>query len=124
MSIKKDEMLGYQKFKKTKTYIVTVELEAVAKTLKEAEELFDKPSLKTSMEQSFGETHRETVEANYINEEVYYDKDDDEVKKIEEYLPIMDEDIDTGEEFENEEDGEWSADEWEWKKNPDGTDKK
>ena len=44
-----------------------------------------------------------------------------EWKKIEECVPRDDEDIDTGKRFLNYEDPDWISDDYEWRKNEDGT---
>ena len=115
-----NEEIGYQKWEVRKTYEVDVLYTIVAKTKKEAEELFEKKEcIKVEDVDDYGETFRETITGKHVNDMA----GDEPVswKKIEECLPRDDEDIDTGKRFLNYEDPDWSKDDFEWVKNEDGT---
>ena len=112
--------IGYQKWKVTKTYEVTMIYEVVAKTKEEAEELFERKEDPKEEIDEYGRTFRETIKSKY-----YFDLSGDEPvewKKIEECLPGEDTDYDTNQTYKNYEDSDWSKDEYEWYKNEDGTD--
>ena len=115
-----DKEIGYQKWFVKKTYEVEVEYEIVTKTKEEAEELLEKKEcVKVEDIDDYGDTFRETITGKHVN-----DMSGDEPvewKKIEECLPRDDEDIDTGKRFLNYEDPDWVSDDYEWKKNEDGT---
>ena len=112
--------IGYQKWRVRKTYEVDMEYEIVAKTKEEAEELFEKKEcINVGNVDEYGETFRETIKGRHVN-----DLSGDELvewKKIEECQPRDDEDIDTGKRFLNYEDPDWISDDYEWRKNEDGT---
>ena len=112
--------IGYQKWRVRKTYEVEMEYEIVAKTKEEAEKLLEeKQCVNVEDIDDYGETFRETIKGSHIN-----DLSGDEYvewKKIEEGVPREDEDIDTGKSFLNHEDPDWVSDDYEWKKNEDGT---
>ena len=116
-----DKEIGYQKWRVRKTYEVEMEYEIVAKTRKEADDILEsKECIKVEDVDDYGETFRETITGKHVN-----DMSGDEPvewKKIEECLPRDDEDIDTGKRFLNYEDPDWVSDDYEWKKNEDGTD--
>ena len=113
--------IGYQKWRVRKTYEVEMEYEIVAKTKEEAEELLNsKECIKVEDVDEYGDTFRETIKGSHIN-----DMSGDEPvewKKIEECVPREDTDIDTGKRFLNYEDPDWISDDYEWRKNEDGTD--
>ena len=113
--------IGYQKWQVRKTYEVEMEYEIVAKTKEEAEEILEKKEcVKVEDINDYGDTFRETIEGRHVN-----DLSGDEIvewKKIEECLPRDDIDIDTDKRFLNYEDPDWVSDDYEWKKNEDGTD--
>ena len=112
--------IGYQKWLVRKTYEVEMEYEITAKTYKEAESLLEsKECIKVEDVDDYGKTFRETITGKHVN-----DMSGDEPvvwKKIEECLPRDDEDIDTGKRFLNYEDPDWISDDYEWRKNEDGT---
>jgi len=112
--------IGYQKWLVRKTYEVEMEYEIVTKTKAEAEDLLEKKEcVKVEEVDEYGETYRETIRGSHVN-----DMSGDELvvwKKIEECLPRDDEDIDTGKRFLNYEDPDWVSDDYEWRKNEDGT---
>ena len=112
--------IGYQKWQVRKTYEVEMEYEIVAKTKEEAEELLSsKECIKVEDVDEYGETYREKINGKHVN-----DLSGDEFvewNKIEECVPRDDEDIDTGKRFLNYEHPDWVSDNYEWKKNEDGT---
>ena len=115
-----DKEIGYQKWQVRKTYEVEMEYEIVAKTKKEADEILEKKEcVKVEDIDDYGDTFRETIRGRHVN-----DMSGDEPvewKKIEECLPRDDIDIDTDKRFLNYEDPDWVSDDYEWKKNEDGT---
>jgi len=112
--------IGYQKWQVRKTYEVEMEYEIVAKTKEEAEDILSsKEHVNVEEVDDYGETFRETIKGRHVND--LSGNEPVEWKKIEECLPRDDEDIDTGKRFLNYEDPDWSGDEYEWKKNEDGT---
>jgi hypothetical protein len=115
-----DKEIGYQKWQVRKTYEVEMEYEIVAKTKKEADEILEKKEcVNVEDVYDYGDTLFETINGKHVN-----DMSGDEPvewKKIEECLPRDDEDIDTGKRFLNYEDPDWVSDDYEWKKNEDGT---
>ena len=115
-----DKEIGYQKWQVRKTYEVEMEYEIVAKTKKEADEILEKKEcVKVEDIDDYGDTFRETIKGRHVN-----DMSGDEPvewKKIEECLPRDDIDIDTDKRFLNYEDPDWVSDDYEWKKNEDGT---
>ena len=115
-----DKEIGYQKWRVRKTYEVEMEYEIVTKTKEEAEELLEKKEcVKVEDIDDYGDTYRETIKGRHVN-----DMSGDEPvewKKIEECLPRDDIDIDTDKRFLNYEDPDWVSDDYEWKKNEDGT---
>ena len=111
--------IGYQKWEVIKTYEVEARYEIVAKTKEEAEELLERRETPNEEVDDYGDTFRETITSKFTN-----DLSGDEPttwKKIEECVPSLDSDIDTGEDYANYEDGNWSKDDWDWYKNEDGT---
>ena len=112
--------IGSQKWQVRKTYEVEMEYQIIAKTKEQAEELLEKKEcINVEDVDDYGDTYRETIIGKHIN-----DMSGDEPvvwKKIEECLPRDDEDIDTGKRFLNYEDPDWVSDDYEWKKNEDGT---
>jgi len=112
--------IGYQKWLVRKTYEVEMEYEITSKTKAEAEDLLErKEHVKVEEVDEYGETFREIIRGVHVN-----DMSGDELvvwKKIEECLPRDDEDIDTGKRFLNYEDPDWVSDDYEWRKNEDGT---
>ncbi len=112
--------IGYQKWLVRKTYEVEMEYEITSKTKAEAEDLLErKECVKVEDVDEYGDTFRETIKGNHVN-----DMSGDEPvewKKIGECVPRDDEDIDTGKRFLNYEDPDWISDDYEWRKNEDGT---
>ena len=112
--------IGYQKWQVKKTYEVEMLYTIVAKTKKEADELLEKNEcVKVEKVDEYGETFRETITGEHIN-----DMSGDEPvewKKVEECIPREDTDIDTDKRFLNYEDPDWISDDYEWRKNEDGT---
>ena len=112
--------IGYQKWRVRKTYEVEMEYEIVTKTKEEAEELLsNKEHINVEDVDEYGDTFRETIKGRHIN-----DMSGDEPvewRKIEECVPREDTDIDTGKRFLNYEDPDWISDDYEWRKNEDGT---
>ena len=115
-----DKEIGYQKWRVRKTYEVDMEYEIVAKTKEEAEELLsNKEHINVEDVDEYGDTFRETIKGRHVN-----DMSGDEPvewEKIEECVPREDTDIDTGKRFLNYEDPDWISDDYEWRKNEDGT---
>ena len=115
-----DKKIGYQKWRVRKTYEVEMLYEIVAKTKKEADELLEKNEcVKVEEVDEYGETFRETIKGGHVN-----DMSGDEPvewKKVEECIPREDTDIDTDKRFLNYEDPDWISDDYEWRKNEDGT---
>ena len=112
--------IGYQKWRVRKTYEVEMEYEITAKTKEEAEKILEeKECIKVEDVDDYGETFRETIKGTHVN-----DMSGDEPvewRKIEECVPREDTDIDTGKRFLNYEDPDWISDDYEWRKNEDGT---
>ena len=115
-----NDEIGYQKWVVSKTYEVDMEYEITAKTYEEAESLLEKKEcVKVDYVDDYGETFRETIIGKHVNDM----SGNEPVKweKIEECVPRDDEDIDTGKRFLNYEDPDWTPDDYEWRKNEDGT---
>ena len=112
--------IGYQKWRVRKTYEVEMEYEITAKTKEVAEKILEeKECIKVEDVDDYGETFRETIKGTHVN-----DMSGDEPvewEKIEECVPREDTDIDTGKRFLNYEDPDWISDDYEWRKNEDGT---
>ena len=112
--------IGYQKWRVRKTYEVEMEYEIVAKTKEEAEKLLsNKECIKVEEVDEYGETFRETIKGTHVND--MSGEEPVEWEKIEECVPREDTDIDTGKRFLNYEDPDWISDDYEWRKNEDGT---
>ena len=122
-----NEEIGYQKFRTKQRYIVDVEYDIVARTQEEADSLaIEKTGIeKVEFEEGYGKTFRETTEV-YLSDTNRDSADDFKVEKIEECIPTTDSEWSDKEnrsrDFTNYEDCEWTSDEYEFKKNPDGTD--
>ena len=116
-----NEDIGYQKWKVTKTYEVTMIYEIVAKTKEQAEELLDHKENPKEEIDEHGKTFRETIKSRY-----YFDLSGDEPvewKKIEECVPTEDTDGDNDfKPFINYEDPDWTKEDYQWRKNENGTD--
>jgi len=112
--------IGYQKWRVKKTYEVEMEYEITAKTKEEAETLLEeKECIKVEDVDEYGETYREKIDGKHVND--LSGDEPVEWTKIEECIPREDTDIDTGKRFLNYEDPDWVSDDYEWKKNEDGT---
>ena len=112
--------IGYQKWQVRKTYEVEMEYEIVAKTKEEAEELLsNKEHINVEDVDEYGDTFRETIKGRHIND--MSGDESVEWRKTEECVPREDTDIDTGKRFLNYEDPDWVSDDYEWRKNEDGT---
>ena len=112
--------IGYQKWQVRKTYEVEMEYEIVAKTKEEAEELLsNKEHINVEDVDEYGDTFRETIKGTHIND--LSGDEPVEWRKTEECVPREDTDIDTGKRFLNYEDPDWISDDYEWRKNEDGT---
>ena len=116
-----NEDIGYQKWEVTKTYEVTMIYTITAKTKEQAEELLDHKEDPKEEIDDYGKTFRETIKSRY-----YFDLSGDEPvewKKIEECVPNEDTNSDNDfAYFLNYEDPDWTKDDYQWRKNEDGTD--
>ena len=116
-----NEDIGYQKWEVTKTYEVTMIYTITAKTKEQAEELLDHKENPKEEIDEYGKTFRETIKSRY-----YFDLSGDEPvewKKIEECVPNEDTNSDNDfAYFLNYEDPDWTKDDYQWRKNEDGTD--
>jgi len=117
-----NEEIGYQKWRVRKTHEVIMEYTIVAKTKKEAEELLEqKECIKVEDVDDYGNTFRETIKGRNISD--FLGDEIVEWKKVEECIPSEDTDGENDfKPFINYEDANWSADDYEWLKNEDGTD--
>jgi hypothetical protein len=119
---KLDEHIGYAKFAKTKTYIVRVDYEVIAKNKDDANTIIEDTSGidQITFNSGFGSSHLECLEVDcyHIDEDP---EDQYKIKKIAECIPSTYED-DNGKEQEDMEDGQWVTDDYEYRKNEDGTD--
>ena len=118
-----DKEIGYSKFKKTKTYIVRVDYDVTAKNIDDANTIIEDTSgiEQITFNSGFGNSHLECLEVDSYHVDEENAQDDDKIKKIAECIPSTYED-DNGKEQEDMEDGEWVTDDYEYKKNEDGTD--
>jgi len=117
-----DENIGYSKFKKTKTYILRVDYHVTAKNKEDADRLVDDNSgiEKIAFKEGYGSTHLESVEVDdYSTSEDEFNQF--KIEKIAECVPDTYKD-DNGEEIQDYEFGEWSPNEFDYKKNEDGSD--
>ena len=116
-----NEDIGYQKWEVTKTYEVTMIYTITAKTKEQAEELLDHKENPKEEIDEHGKTFRETIKSRY-----YFDLSGDEPvewKKIEECVPNEDTNSDNDfAYFLNYEDPDWTKDDYQWRKNENGTD--
>ena len=116
-----NEDIGYQKWEVTKTYEVTMIYTITAKTKEQAEELLDHKENPKEEIDEHGKTFRETIKSRY-----YFDLSGDEPvewKKIEECVPTEDTDGDNDfKPFINYEDPDWTKEDYQWRKNENGTD--
>ena len=119
---KLDEHIGYGKFKKTKTYIVRVDYEVTAKNIDSADKIIEETSGidQITFKEGFGASHLECLEVDcYSTDE---DQEDQyKIEKIAECIPETYKDDDDKEQ-EDMECGEWVTNDFEYKKNEDGTD--
>jgi len=133
MTTKVDKNLGKQKFKAKRQYTITVEFEGEAFTKDDFESLLP-IELELKEHNEYGENNSE-IELTYskwYHDSSEYDTltgkyiDLDKTEKIGEYIPETYENTNedgTEETLEDLEIGQWTNDEWEWKKNEDGTNK-
>ena len=119
---KVDQHIGYAKFKKTKTYIVRVDYEVTAKNIDSADTIIEETSgiEQITFNSGFGNSHLECLEVDcYSTDE---DQEDQyKIEKIAECIPETYKDDDDKEQ-EDMECGQWVTDDYEYKKNEDGTD--
>ena len=120
---KVDQHIGYSKFAKTKTYIVRVDYEVTAKNIDDANTIIEDTS---GIEQiifnsGFGNSHLECLEVDCYHVDEENSQDDDKIKKIAECIPETYKDDDDKEQ-EDYSCGEWVTDDYQYKKNEDGTD--
>ena len=119
---KVDQHIGYGKFKKTKTYIVRVDYEVTAKNIDSADKIIEETSGidQITFKEGFGASHLECLEVDcYSTDE---DQEDQyKIEKIAECIPETYKDDDDKEQ-EDMECGQWVNDDYEYKKNKDGTD--
>ena len=115
-----NSQIGFQKFEIEKTYLVNIRYEVVHKTEDEAEQLVEsKHECKVDdYLNDMGEELHSEIEIKDVSCET---EDEGKLKKIEECIPREDIDIDSDKKFLNYEDPEWSNNDSEWYKNPDGT---
>ena len=120
---KLDEHIGYAKFKKTKTYIVRVDYEVTAKNIDSADKIIEETSGidQITFKEGFGASHLECLEVDCYSTDEENAQDDDKIKKIAECIPETYKDDDDKEQ-EDMECGQWVNDDYEYKKNEDGTD--
>ena len=116
-----NEEIGYQKWRVRKTHEVIMEYTIVAKTKKEAEELLEqKECIKVEDVDDYGNTFRETIKGRNISD--FLGDEIVEWKKVEECIPSEDTDGENDfKPFINYEDVNWTADDYDWLKNEDGT---
>ena len=116
-----NEDIGYQKWEVTKTYEVTMIYTITAKTKEQAEELLDHKENPKEEIDEHGKTFRETIKSRQ-----YFDLSGDEPvewNKIEECVPNEDTNSDNDfAYFLNYEDPDWTKDDYQWRKNENGTD--
>ena len=120
---KLDQHIGYGKFEKTKTYIVKVDYQVTAKNKDDADKIIEETSgiEQISFKEGFGASHLECLEVDCYNIDEENAQDDDKIKKIAECIPETYKDDDDKEQ-EDHECGEWVTNDFEYKKNDDGTD--
>ena len=120
---KLDEHIGYGKFKKTKTYIVRVDYEVTAKNIDSADKIIEETSGidQITFKEGFGASHLECLEVDCYSTDEENAQDDDKIKKIAECIPETYKDDDDKEQ-EDHQCGEWVTNDFEYKKNEDGTD--
>ena len=120
---KVDQHIGYAKFKKTKTYIVRVDYEVTAKNIDSADKIIEETSGidQITFKEGFGASHLECLEVDCYSTDQEHAQDDDKIIKIAECIPETYKDDDDKEQ-EDMECGQWVNDDFEYKKNEDGTD--
>ena len=119
---KVDQHIGYAKFKQTKTYIVKVDYEVTAKNKNDADKIIYETSGidQLTFKEGFGASHLECLEVDcHTTYEDYENKS--KIEKIAECIPETYKDDDDKEQ-EDMECGQWVTDDYEYKKNEDGTD--
>ena len=117
-----DKEIGYSKFKKTKTFIVRVDYIVTAKNIKHGEKLIDNKAsiLDIQLSDGFGDNSTESIEIDCYSIDAE-NENDGKIEKIAECIPETYKD-DNDKEQENYECGQWVNDDFEYKKNEDGTD--
>ena len=120
---KLDQHIGYGKFKKTKTYIVRVDYEVTAKNKDDADKIIEETSgiEQISFKEGFGASHLECLEVDSYSTDEENHHDNNKIIKIAECIPETYKDDDDKEQ-EDHECGQWVNDDYEYKKNDDGTD--
>ena len=116
-----DKEIGYQKWEVRKTHEVVMLYTITAKTKKEAEDILErKECIKVEEVDEYGDTFREKIDGKHIND---FSGDEEAIwKKVEECIPSEDTDSDNDfKPFINYEDANWTADDYDWLKNEDGT---
>ena len=118
-----DKNIGYSKFEKTKTYIVRVDYQVTAKNKDDADKIIEETSgiEQISFKEGYGASHLECLEVDCYDIDEENAQNDDKIKKIAECIPETYTD-DNDKEQEDPESGEWVTNDFEYKKNEDGTD--
>jgi len=118
-----DQNIGYSKFKKTKTYIVRVDYEVTAKNIDSADKIIEETSGidQITFKEGYGASHLECLEVDCYSTDEENAQDDDKIIKIGECIPETYKD-DNDKEQEDYSCGEWVNNDYEYKKNEDGTD--
>ena len=118
-----DQHIGYGKFKKTKTYIVRVDYEVTAKNIDSADKIIEETSGidQITFKEGFGASHLECLEVDCYSTDEENHHDNNKIIKIAECIPETYKD-DNDKEQEDHECGQWVNDDFEYKKNDDGTD--
>ena len=105
--------IGKQKFRVKTYYSSWVEYDVIADSKEEAENAVIEHGGIDKIKYQEGYHRGDPVEVYASN----WNYDDyDQTQKVEECVPYEDNDIDTGEYFENFEDPEWTSDEFRWNK--------
>ena len=119
---KVDQHIGYAKFKKTKTYIVRVDYEVTAKNIDSADKIIEETSGidQITFKEGFGASHLECLEVDCYSTDEENHHDNNKIIKIAECIPETYKDDDDKEQ-EDMECGQWVNDDFEYKKNEDGT---
>ena len=114
--------IGKQKFRVKKSYTCWVEYDVVADSKDEAESVVMEHSGIERIEWADGYHNGEPVEVYAHDYDMDFSSENgDFVKKVAECVPYEDWDSDTGKDFENYEDPDWTEDEYRWKKDAVGS---